>query len=182
MHVPTGVSRIVRRTCGYEGYQVVSEDTAAIETCARARVCVCVRARACVDVGDCMCVIACPPTAREVVCKTSCQQYTRVPSHARSARTACLPAHSHPPLTHPHTCRIFMRTTSSLARSVPTNLACVTASAMFSIPLAAHGDDMSMSPYERNLLMDESATPGGTRHCSCSCLMLTLMLMLMLMR
>ena len=57
------------------------------------------------------------------------------------------------------TCKIFIRTTSSLARSVPTNLACVTASAMFSIPLAAHGDDMSMRPYDRNLLIDESATP-----------------------
>lgn len=35
------------------------------------------------------------------------------------------------------TCRIFMRTTSSLAGSVPTNLACVTASAMFSMASAA---------------------------------------------
>lgn len=36
-----------------------------------------------------------------------------------------------------HTCRIFIRTTSSLAGSVPTNLACVTASAMFSMASAA---------------------------------------------
>ena len=32
------------------------------------------------------------------------------------------------------TCNIFMRTTSSLLGSVPTNLACVTASARFSTP------------------------------------------------
>lgn len=35
------------------------------------------------------------------------------------------------------TCNIFIRTTSSLAGSVPTNLACVTASAMFSMASAA---------------------------------------------
>lgn len=35
------------------------------------------------------------------------------------------------------TCIIFIRTTSSLAGSVPTNLACVTASAMFSMASAA---------------------------------------------
>jgi hypothetical protein len=35
------------------------------------------------------------------------------------------------------TCKIFIRTTSSLPLSVPTNLACVTASARLSTTLAA---------------------------------------------
>lgn len=45
------------------------------------------------------------------------------------------------------TCNIFIRTTSSEPGSVPTNLACVTASAMFSIAGAATSTPGSRKCY-----------------------------------
>ena len=58
-----------------------------------------------------------------------------------------------------NTCNIFIKTTSSLLGSVPTKRAWVTASARLSIPDPALSSEGSISPYERNLFTDESATP-----------------------
>lgn len=65
-------------------------------------------------------------------------------THAELRRLVVMPSiakeHTWSRLTHPEwilTCNIFMRMTSSEEGSVPTNLACVTASAMFSMAAPA---------------------------------------------
>lgn len=110
MHVPTGVSRIVRSTCK------------------------------CVQINP-----------------ECCERFSHIPHNIINSDRAYI-ARFLTVVFLTRTCRIFMRTTSSLAMSVPTNLACVTASAMFSIPAAAEGDCISINPYDKNLFMDDNAT------------------------